>query len=214
LIYGFYVVVALLIFSISILLVIPAVKTYAQIPSSTIPTSNLTTTASSTLTNTTMFNLSNNTGFSFFPRIAVSPLNNSLYVVWADNTTGNGDILFRKSSDGGTTFDKIINLSNNTAESSNPQIDLQGSNNIYVVWQDKTPNKSLNNSSNSSIELRTSIDGGSTFGPTLNLNQGIGTPVNPQIVTSERNVYVVWQDKTLQGSEEIIFWKGNTQHHS
>jgi hypothetical protein len=136
-----------------------------------------------------------------------------VYVVWADNTTGNGDILFRKSGDGGATFGQIINLSNNTGESSDPQIavfDLRGSNNIYVVWQDKTPNASLNNSSNSAntILLRTSTDGGSTFGQPINLNHGIGSPVNPQIVTSGRNVYVVWQDKTLQGSEEIIFWKG------
>ena len=96
----------------------------------------------------TAINLSNNTGFSGYPRLAA--YGNNVYIVWQDNTPGNSDILFKASTDNGTTFSTAINLSNNTNTSSLPQIsiyaepDRTGSsskllNIIYVVWNDLTP---------------------------------------------------------------------------
>ena len=96
----------------------------------------------------TAINLSNNTGFSGYPRLAA--YGNNVYIVWQDNTPGNSDILFKASTDNGTTFRTAINLSNNTNTSSLPQIsiyaepDRTGSsskllNIIYVVWNDLTP---------------------------------------------------------------------------
>jgi peroxiredoxin len=163
-------------------------------------------------------NLSNDTnGFSLFPRIATSLVNSSdVYVVWADNSTGNGDIFFKKSTDGGATFDKTINLSNDTDYSSNPEIsvfDALGPKDVYVVWQDKVSsisdnNTSLGNISSSNIFLKKSTDGGATFGNTTNLSQGIaGSATNPQISVVGSNVYVIWQDKTTLGNQQIIFWK-------
>jgi hypothetical protein len=65
-------------------------------------------------------NLSNNTGFSEHPQIAVS--GNNVYVVWIDNTSGNREIYFVRSTDGGATYDNIINLSMNTKDSHNQEI--------------------------------------------------------------------------------------------
>ena len=48
-------------------------------------------------------------------------------------TSGNNDIFFSFSHDGGQTF-STKNISNNTANSEDPQISSQG-NNVYVVWQ-------------------------------------------------------------------------------
>ena len=42
-------------------------------------------------------NLSNSDGNSITPTIAVSDQNN-VYVVWRDDTTGNGDIFFTRAS--------------------------------------------------------------------------------------------------------------------
>jgi hypothetical protein len=33
------------------------------------------------------------------------------------------------------------------------------------------------------------------------------TSINPQIATSGNNVYVVWQDSTPQGKQEVFFTK-------
>jgi len=63
-------------------------------------------------------NLSNNTGFSEHPQIAVTK--NGIYIVWADNTNSNNtEIMFTKSEDNGTTFSKVINLSKNSKNSNN-----------------------------------------------------------------------------------------------
>ena len=57
-------------------------------------------------------NVSNNAGFSFSPAIAV--LGNNVYLVWADDSTGSFNILYKRSSDNGTTFSNILtNLSLN-----------------------------------------------------------------------------------------------------
>ena len=81
-----------------------------------------------------MKNLSDNAGPSQVPAIAVS--DNYVHVVWVDSTSGNVDILYRRSMDGGIAFtDPIKNLSSNTGFSSEPAISLS-SNNIYVVWED------------------------------------------------------------------------------
>ena len=48
---------------------------------------------------------------------------NELFVVWQGNFKGQFDIFLSKTSDGGITFSKPINLSNSTnAESINPQL--------------------------------------------------------------------------------------------
>ena len=57
-------------------------------------------------------NLSNNTGFSEHPQMAVK--GNNVYIVWADNTSLNRDIYFISSNDGGQTFGDVVNLSNNS----------------------------------------------------------------------------------------------------
>jgi hypothetical protein len=53
-------------------------------------------------------NLSNTTGKSLRPALAVSY--NDVYVVWSDDTTGtrNFEILYRRSTDGGASFGPTV----------------------------------------------------------------------------------------------------------
>ena len=95
-------------------------------------------------------NLSNNTGFSEHPQIAIS--NNDIFIVWADNThSNNTEIMFTKSIDG-TEFSKVINLSNNSKNSNNVEISAFNEN-VYVVWQDIDQN----NIKNSSITFKSQM---------------------------------------------------------
>ena len=55
--------------------------------------------------------VSRNNGSSVYPQLA--PNGNNVYVVWTDDTSGNTDINFRKSSDYGNNFNGPINLSRN-----------------------------------------------------------------------------------------------------
>lgn len=89
-------------------------------------------------------NLSNNTGFSEHPQIAIS--NNGIFIVWADNThSNNTEIMFTKSIDDGTEFSKVINLSNTSKNSNNVEISAFNEN-VYVVWQDIDQNNIKNSS--------------------------------------------------------------------
>jgi hypothetical protein len=61
---------------------------------------------------------------------------NNVYVAWADNSTGNSQILFNRSIDGGATFGSILSLSNARGQSQYPDITSSG-NNVYAAWQDR-----------------------------------------------------------------------------
>lgn len=52
-------------------------------------------------------------------------------------TTGNGDVYFKKSTDGGNNFGSTKNLSNNSGDSQNNAIIPSGTG-IFVVWDDNT----------------------------------------------------------------------------
>jgi hypothetical protein len=65
-------------------------------------------------------NLSSNPGDSRFPQIAVSGSN--VYVTWEDNSPGNFDILFKRSTTGGGTFGLAKDISNTPKGSFSPRI--------------------------------------------------------------------------------------------
>ena len=72
-------------------------------------------------------NISNNTANSYSPELAVSEAenlvgNDSVQVVWTDNSTGNGDIYYQRSADNGTSFGSTQNLSNNPGNLTAAQI--------------------------------------------------------------------------------------------
>jgi hypothetical protein len=130
----------------------------------------------------------------------ISSNGNNVYVVWRDETTGNGDIYFRKSSDYGKNFERTFQLSNSAGSSSEPQISSNG-NNVYVVWRDET-------TGNGDIYFRASDDSGEHFRGVKNLAINSGSSSEPQISSNGNNVYVVWRDETT-GNGDIYFRKGS-----
>ena len=142
----------------------------------------------------TPINLSNTSGISSQPQIAASGTN--VYVTWSDNTPGNFDVFFRASNNNGTSFGPPINLSNNTAQSSAPQIAAIG-NNVYVTWRD-----------GSEIFFTVSTNNGMSFGPPINLSTNTGTVNVPQIAAIGSNVYVIWTaDNPI--SDDVYFAASN-----
>ena len=70
------------------------------------------------------------------PQVVV--FGNNVYIAWVSHHTGNDDIYFTKSFDGGAGFGKIINLSNDPGDSYEPHLAIDGKN-LYVMWVDGTP---------------------------------------------------------------------------
>ena len=137
-------------------------------------------------------NLSNTNGSSTDPQITAT--GNNAYIVWSDTTTGNGDIYFKSITDNGTSFSFPKNLSTNLdGQALFPQVEAIG-NNVYVVWQDETPDKGR-------IRFRASNDNGNDFSITRVLSQENEVNANsPQLSVSESAIYVVWEDNSRSGN--------------
>ena len=148
-------------------------------------------------------NISNNTANSYSPELAVSEDenlvgNDSVHVVWTDNSTGNGDIYFKRSADNGTSFGGTQNLSNNPGNSTAAQIAVY-QDNVYVVWEDAT-------TGNGDIYFKKSMDNGTSFGNIENLSNNTSFSDSFHIAISGSNVYVVWTDDAT-GNGDIYFKK-------
>jgi hypothetical protein len=129
-------------------------------------------------------NLSNNSGFSEHPQIAA--YGNNVYAIWADDTSGNREVLFTRSEDNSTSFEKIKNVSNTTSSDSfNQEIAVFGDN-VYVVWLDQGAD------GNTSILLKASSDGGATFGKTVHISNNANQETFPKVAAYGDNVYIAW----------------------
>ena len=77
----------------------------------------------------------------------------NVYIAWWTNKTGNNEVMFRASTDGGKTFGDKINLSNSTkSESQDAHIDASGDR-VFVTWWER-------NATSEEPLLRTSTDMG------------------------------------------------------
>lgn len=86
-----------------------------------------------------------------------------MYIAWWTNKTGNDEVQFRASTNGGTTFADKINLSNTTgAESQDVEIAAEGDN-VVVTWWER-------NQTAEEPVAKISTDNGATFGPVLTLS--------------------------------------------
>jgi hypothetical protein len=94
----------------------------------------------------------------------VAASGNNEYLGWWDNTTGNWEVSFAKSGDGGKTFGDTINISNSSdARSVGARITADG-NNVYIAWMEIK-------SGEKQVMIRASTDNGETFGKPVVVNK-------------------------------------------
>jgi hypothetical protein len=145
-------------------------------------------------------NLSNNSGFSEHPQIAAH--GNNVYAIWADDTSGNREVLFIRSGDNGSNFDTIKNLSNSTSDSFNQEIAVFGDN-VYVIWLDQTEGDKAK------ILLKASDDGGATFGGTVNISSNANDETFPKVAAYKDSVYIAWNmadgERDKRDNEGLFF---------
>jgi hypothetical protein len=135
---------------------------------------------------------------SWYPAIAVGS-NNHIHVVWNDSTPGNEEIYYKKSTDGGTTW-TTKRLTSNSGDSEYPDITVDSSNHIHVVWFDNTPG-------NAEIYYSQSTDGGTTWSQ-KRLTWNIGDSEYPAITADSNSyIHVIWEDEL---ATDEIFYKRST----
>jgi hypothetical protein len=140
-----------------------------------------------------------NTGSSAYPVIAAGP-SGYLHVAWEDNTPGNKEVYYRRSTDGGMTWKPIKSLTSSSVDSTAPAIAVDSLGNPNIVWGEST-------SGNTEIYCRKSTDQGATWVPLERLTWTSGNSGEPAIaVDTVGNIHVVWSDNT-PGNLEIYYRK-------
>ena len=88
------------------------------------------------------------------------------YVAWFSNKSGNWEVLFRASTDGGQTFNDKINLSNTTGtDSVDVELSADGDNVLVTWWE-----RGMTNATSDEPVGRMSTDRGQTFNDMIRLS--------------------------------------------
>jgi len=128
--------------------------------------------------------------------VAVS--NSGVHVVWYDNRDGNREIYYKRSTDGGTTWEIDTRLTDDPAWSYFPSVGASGDS-IHVFWNDTRISPT-----NNEIYYKHSTDGGTTWGIDTRLTNAPVLSERPSAVVSESNVHIVWEDRR-NGNTEIYY---------
>jgi hypothetical protein len=134
------------------------------------------------------------------PRLATH--GSAVYLVWMEDVSSTKDIFFRRSLNGGGSFEPQVNISSSGGQSREARIAVNAAGKLFIVWDEADMGVRH-------IALATSTNGGTSFdyGSVVGLNRPVtdcppdGTPANctayPGIVvdpTRPDNVYVNWHD--------------------
>jgi len=121
---------------------------------------------------------------------------NDIHVTWMDFRTGNLEIFYKRSADGGTTWGSDIRITNNLVDSDYPAISASGQL-VHIVWQDRRD-------TNIEVYYKRSVDGGVTWGTDVRLTANIYGSWNPSVASSGSNVIVAWYDSRDLNAEIYI----------
>jgi hypothetical protein len=129
--------------------------------------------------------LINNAGVSGHPSVSVS--GQFVHVVWEDETIGNYKIYYKRSTDGGASWEADVQLTNNSAISWNPSVSVSGTV-VHVVWTDKR------DGANGEIYYKRSTDGGVSWETDTRLTNDPSASTNCSVNVSGQVVHILWRD--------------------
>ncbi len=140
-----------------------------------------------------------NAGYSSIPSV-VADSSGNLHVVWHDDTPGNAEIYYRKSTDGGATWSMARRLTWNSGDSYTPSLAADSLGKLHLVWGDWTPG-------NMELYYKGSPDGGATWSAGKRLTWNPGNSSYPKIkLESTSLLHIAWSDET-PGDRETYYKK-------
>jgi hypothetical protein len=138
--------------------------------------------------------LTNNSFYSGFSSVSVS--GQVVHVVWLDQRDGNSEIYYKRSTDGGSSWEADTRLTNNSLLSEYPSVSVSGQV-VHVVWVDSRDG-------NTEIYYKRSSDGGSSWGADTRLTSNSSLSVDPSISVSGQVIHIVFYDNR-DGNYEIYY---------
>lgn len=140
--------------------------------------------------------LTNSNRNSESPAVAID--GSVIHVVWMDYYTNwDYEIFYKRSLDGGLTWDADIRMTHNTSYCGYPGVVASGSN-VHVVWED-------DRDENGEIYFKRSADGGLSWGDDIRLTNDPADSWDPAISLNDSVVHIVWQDNRDGGAYEIYY---------
>lgn len=143
--------------------------------------------------------LTNSPDYSINPSIGVS--GQSVHIVWRDYRNGNGEIYYKRSTNGGSSWASDYRMTNNDDFSASPNIAISDQI-AHVVWAD-------NRDGNWEIYYKRSTNGGSSWSSDTRLTNNSDNSHMPFIDVSGSVVNIVWYDYR-DGNPEIYLKRNPT----
>jgi hypothetical protein len=125
-----------------------------------------------------------NAGDSRDPAIAVDSTGR-LHVVWRDDTPGKGEIYYKRSTDGGSTWTANKRLTWDSRWASFPTIAVDTSGSLHVFWN-------TGDTAYAQIYYKRSTDGGNSWTGNRRLSWTQGNESPEIAVDSSGNLHLVW----------------------
>ncbi|MCI0448389.1 MAG: T9SS type A sorting domain-containing protein [Chlorobi bacterium] len=138
--------------------------------------------------------LSSDSSDSWDPCISVSGQN--ICVAWVDHRHGNGEIYYKRSTDGGISWGADTRLTNDPAGSEHPSVSVY-SQNVHIVWWETRDG-------NKEIYYKRSSDGGLSWEEDTRLTNNPAVSSGNNLAVAGSNVHVVWYDYR-DGNPEIYY---------
>ena len=130
-----------------------------------------------------------------------------VYAIWQSDTDGN--ILFRKSDDAGSTFGTLAKL-NEINDSYRPKMTVSGSN-VYATWTEGyTCTEQPKPACQSKVMFVKSIDYGQTFSKPVSFESltgdSLSTPVVLDMAADDKYVNVLWREGGFLANEDSNYY--------
>lgn len=136
--------------------------------------------------------------------VSASASGSAVHVVWEDSRDSlflNTEIYYKRSFDGGLTWDAEVQVSDDPYHSGFPSVAASGSL-VHVVWED-------NRDGSGAIYYKRSTDEGLSWGEEIRLSDESGDSWMPCVAASDSGVHVVWSDWN-DGLQGEIYYKRST----
>ncbi len=140
-------------------------------------------------------------GGRFNPRLALDS-NESLNIAWGEIHDLHRRVMYVRSTDLGESFTDPVDISRSSGEAFQPEIAVDPSNAINIVWEDTAPGASA-------IMYSRSTDGGATFSSPAQLSKGAAAAAEAHIAADgSGGLNVAWVGETDDGLQ--VFFTRST----
>lgn len=135
---------------------------------------------------------------------SIAAHHDSVYIVWMDTRDGNSEIYFKRSLDGGTTWEQDVRLTDDPSVSGLPSILVQNTT-IHVAWFDMRAGQN-----NYEIYYKRSTDAGETWSSDTRLTYDPSISWYQSLALTGSNLHVVWRE-TRDGNYDIFYKRSSDE---